>query len=68
MARPLAMPGYPYIGAETYPREGPYLQYQLDVNTRQVSDRSTSSFRFDYRREPAALEAKRPEPSKVIRK
>jgi hypothetical protein len=63
-----AMRGYPYLGAETYPREGPYLQYQLDVNTRQVSGRDTSSFRFDYRREVAALHGKRPEPSKVPRK
>jgi tetratricopeptide (TPR) repeat protein len=63
-----AMRGYPYIGGESYPREGPYLQYQLDLNTRQVSGRDTSSFRFDYRREPAAPPAKRPEPSKLIRK
>jgi hypothetical protein len=63
-----AMRGYPYMGAETYPREGPYPQYQLDVNTRQVSGRDTSSFRFDYRREVAALPGKRPEPSKVPRK
>ena len=46
-----AMHGYPYQGAETYSREGPYLQYQLDVNTRQVSGRGASSYRFDYRRE-----------------
>jgi tetratricopeptide (TPR) repeat protein len=63
-----AMRGYPYIGAETYPREGPYLQYQLDLNTRQVSGRGVSSFRFDYRREAAAPSVKRSEPSKVIRK
>jgi hypothetical protein len=46
-----AMRGYPYKGAETYSREEPYLQYQLQVNTRQVSGRGASSFRFDYRRE-----------------
>jgi hypothetical protein len=63
-----AMRGYPYKGAETYSREGPYLQYQLDVNTRQVSGRGASSYRFDFRREPAATPVKRPEPSKVIRK
>ena len=63
-----AMRGYPYIGAETYPREGPYLQYQLELNTRQVSGRGASSFRFDYRREAAAPPGKRPEPPKVIRK
>jgi len=45
-----AMRGYPYLGAETYPREGPYLEYLLDVNTRQVSGRGVSSYRFDYRR------------------
>jgi tetratricopeptide (TPR) repeat protein len=50
-----AMRGYPYIGAETYPLEEPYLQYQLDLNTRQLSGRDTSSFRFDYRREPTKL-------------
>ena len=63
-----AMRGYPYKGAETYSREGPYLQYQLDVNTRQVSGRGASSFRFDFRREPAATPGKRPEPSKADRK
>jgi tetratricopeptide (TPR) repeat protein len=62
------MRGYPYVGTETFPREGPYLQYQLDMNTRQVSGRGATSFRFDYRREPAAPQAKRPEPSKVIGK
>ena len=45
-----AMRGYPYKDAESYSREGPYLQYQLDVNTRQVSGRGASSYRFDYRR------------------
>jgi len=49
-----AMRGYPYVGAETYPQEVPYLRYQLGVNTRQVSGRGTSSYRFNYRREPAA--------------
>jgi tetratricopeptide (TPR) repeat protein len=63
-----AMRGYPYMGAETYPREGAHLQYQLDMNTRQVSGRGASSYRFDYRREAAATPRKRPEPSKVIRK
>jgi len=58
-----AMRGYPYIGNETYPRERPYLQYQLDMNTRQVSGRGTSSFRFDYGREPAAPTLKKPKPS-----
>jgi tetratricopeptide (TPR) repeat protein len=46
-----AMRGYPYKGDESYPREEPYLHYQLDVNTRQVSGRGASSLRFDYRRE-----------------
>jgi hypothetical protein len=63
-----AMRGYPYVGAETYPGEGPYLEYQLDLNTRQVSGHATSSFRYDYRREPAAPRGKKPEPSKVTRK
>jgi tetratricopeptide (TPR) repeat protein len=63
-----AMRGYPYVGAETYPQEEPYLQYQLEMNTRQVSGRNASSFRFDYRREPATTAVKRPEPAKVIRK
>jgi tetratricopeptide (TPR) repeat protein len=58
-----AMRGYPYFGAETYPQEGPYLQYQLDMNTRQVSGRDASSFRFDYRREPAVPEGKKPMPA-----
>jgi hypothetical protein len=62
-----AMRGYPYKGGETYPREGPYLQYQLDLNTRQVSGRTASSFRFDYQRAPAAPPGKQPEPSKVPR-
>jgi len=42
--------GYPYQGAESYSREGTYLQYQLEMNTRQVSGRGASSYRFDYRR------------------
>ncbi len=63
-----AMHGYPYKGAESYSREGPYLQYQLDVNTRQVSGRGATSYRFDYRREPAAPVGKKPEPSKAVRK
>ena len=63
-----AMRGYPYLGAEIYPQEGSYLQYQLDLNTRQVSGRDTSSYRFDYRRQAAAPLAKKPEPSEVIRK
>jgi hypothetical protein len=46
-----AMRGYPYQGAESYSREGTYLQYQLEMNTRQVSGRGASSYRFDYRRE-----------------
>ena len=46
-----AMRGYPYKGAEAYSREGPYLQYQLELNTRQVSGRGASSYRFDYQRE-----------------
>jgi len=46
-----AMRGYPYKGAEAYSREGPYLQYQLELNTRQVSGRAASSYRFDYQRE-----------------
>jgi tetratricopeptide (TPR) repeat protein len=62
-----AMRGYPYKGGETYPREGPYLQYQLDLNTRQVSGRTASSFRFDYQRAPAAPPGKKPEPSKAPR-
>ena len=53
-----AMRGYPYKGAETYSREGPYLQYQLDVNTRQVSGRGASSYRFDYRREASTTPGK----------
>jgi hypothetical protein len=44
-----AMHGYPFIGTETYPAAGSYLQYQLDMNTRQVSGRGASSHRFDYR-------------------
>ena len=53
------MSGYPYHGAETYPQGGTYLQYQLDVNTRQVSSRGAPSYRFDFRREPAGLLRKR---------
>jgi hypothetical protein len=49
------MSGYPYVGAETYPREGPFLQYQLDMNTRQVSGRDAASYRFDYRRNSKAI-------------
>jgi tetratricopeptide (TPR) repeat protein len=49
-----AMRGYPYIGGETYPQTGPYLEYRLDLNTREVSGRDISSYRFDYRREPTA--------------
>jgi tetratricopeptide (TPR) repeat protein len=63
-----AMRGYPYIGAESNPQAESYLQYQLEMNTRQVSGNPTSSFRFDYRREPATPAVKRPEPAKVIRK
>ncbi len=57
-----AMRGYPYKGTESYSQEGPYLQYQLDVNTRQVSGRGATSYRFNYRREAAAKPGKRPEP------
>jgi len=53
-----AMRGYPYKGADTYSLEEPYLQYRLHVNTRQVSGRSASSFRFNYRREAAATPRK----------
>jgi hypothetical protein len=49
-----AMRGYPYIGGETYPQTGPYLKYRLDLNTREVSGRAISSYRFDFRREPTA--------------
>jgi tetratricopeptide (TPR) repeat protein len=56
-----AMRGYPYVAGESYSREGSYLQYQLDINTRQVSGRGASSYRFDYHREPG-------DPSRVIRK
>ncbi len=62
-----AMRGYPYAGAETYPMEGAWLQYQLDMNTRQVSGRGASSFRFDYFREPAVPEKKKPVPTGVIK-
>jgi tetratricopeptide (TPR) repeat protein len=48
-----AMRGYPYKDGETYPREEPYLQYQLHLNNRQVSGRGASSLRFDYRKEAA---------------
>ncbi len=54
-----AMRGYPYMGGETYPQEGPYLQYRLDVNTRQVSGRDAPSYRFDFRTEPAGPLRKR---------
>jgi hypothetical protein len=54
-----AMSGYPYKGVETYPQEGPYLEYQIDVNTRQVSGRDSPSYRFDFRREPAGPLRKR---------
>jgi hypothetical protein len=63
-----AMRGYPYQGAESYSREESYLQYQLQVNTRQVSGCGASSFRFDYRPEPAAPPGRKPEPSRLIRK
>lgn len=45
-----AMRGYPYIGAEAYPLDGRYLQYQLDMNTRQISGRAAPSYRFNYER------------------
>jgi hypothetical protein len=49
-----AMRGYPYVDSENYPGESKYLQYRLDMNTRQVSGRAASSYRFEYRREPGS--------------
>ncbi len=43
-----AMRSYPYSG-DTCLLDGPHLQYQLRVNTRQVPGGGPSSFRFDYR-------------------
>ncbi len=55
-----AMRGYPYVGTETYPREGPYLEYLLETNTRHVSGRGVTSYRFEYHREAAAGAGKNP--------
>jgi tetratricopeptide (TPR) repeat protein len=43
-----AMHGYPYKEGDAYPREGAYQRYQLEMNTRQVSGRGVSSYRFHY--------------------
>ena len=41
---------YPYPPTKGYPPGEAYLKYQLDYNTRPVSGRAGSSFRFNYRR------------------
>jgi len=43
------MVGYPYPVTQGYPSEDPYLDYQLNYNTRQVSGRSIPSYRFQYK-------------------
>ena len=41
---------YPYPPTKGYPPGEAHLKYQLDYNTRPVSGRAGSSFRFNYRR------------------
>jgi hypothetical protein len=40
------MPGYPYPASVSYPDVN--RQYQLEWNTREISDESAASYRFDY--------------------
>jgi hypothetical protein len=39
---------YPYPKGQEYPADAEHLNYQLDYNTRQRSDRMPSTLRYDY--------------------
>ncbi len=43
------MVGYPYPVTRGYPSEDPYLDYQLNYNTRFISGGGARVFRFEYR-------------------
>ncbi|MGH9793164.1 MAG: FG-GAP-like repeat-containing protein [Candidatus Acidiferrales bacterium] len=56
-----AMPGYPYGDEHRYPNRGAHLEDQLELNTRAVSGRPASSYRYQYR-EPRATTPAPPQP------
>ncbi len=43
------MPGYPYPASVSFPDA--HREYQLEWNTREVSDENAASYRFDYHRQ-----------------
>jgi hypothetical protein len=43
---------YPYAAGEDYPADPGHLDYQLEFNTRQRSDRLPSSLRYQYAPNP----------------
>lgn len=44
-----SLASYPYVPGKDYPRDLEHLNYQLDYNTRQRSDRMPSTLRYDYK-------------------
>jgi hypothetical protein len=44
-----SLSSYPYVPGKDYPRDLEHLNYQLDYNTRQRSDRMPSTLRYDYK-------------------
>ncbi|HEV2021054.1 MAG TPA: FG-GAP-like repeat-containing protein [Terriglobales bacterium] len=48
-----AMGRYPYPADHSYPAAAPYVDYQLDYNTRGESGKAVRGFRFSYRRTQA---------------
>jgi tetratricopeptide (TPR) repeat protein len=48
-----AMGRYPYLADHSYPAAAPYVDYQLDYNTRGESGKTVRGFRFSYRKTQA---------------
>jgi len=46
------MSGYPYPATENYPGDDAHLNYRLNINTRQISETGTPSFRFRFPQAP----------------
>jgi hypothetical protein len=44
-----ALTSYPYAPGQDYPQDLEHLNYQLDFNTRQRSDRMPAMLRYDYK-------------------